>query len=292
MRNVRPFQCPECGDEPVGLTSCSRCKVPLQDSRGQPIEEGRSLYSYRALTTANVVVTVLICLIMGGVYAGLQITGESSAFGRQCFGMAALIICLFTFLWQIAPSWLDGKAHAARARENEARLAAAGPVVPIAQASATAHIRGTVKVLTALRHERVRPEENLAAVLFRERGERVVQHGTKSRPFAESIGSVCDSLASGRFAVVDDSGIAIVDEDCFDVWPPGGLNRTRNYRIDVRDGDVVEIVGSAQWEAAPEAIDLAHAGRYRDRADQALVFDGTREEPVIIVAKERTPAGA
>lgn len=84
---------------------------------------------------------------------------------------------------------------------------------------------------------------------------------------------------AGRFAVVDSTGVAVVDDDFFVVCrsEPG---RDPGDGLLLQDGDQVEVVGPAHRGDAPDVAPLMMAG-YRDRASRALVFDGRAESPVI-----------
>ncbi len=93
------------------------------------------------------------------------------------------------------------------------------------------------------------------------------------------------TMRCGRFAVVDDSGVAIVDDDCFFVdYADGQPLEERGAGVAVvTDGAPVELLGPARWRPASDTKEIAlHRGGYR-AAPAALVFDGTPRDRVAIL---------
>ena len=92
-----------------------------------------------------------------------------------------------------------------------------------------------------------------------------------------------DEREGGRFAIVDETGVAIVDDDCFELWSwDGRADRVGRCGGQVRDGDLVEAIGPAVRRPVPDIAGLVADPSYRE-ASQALVFDGTTEAPVLLL---------
>ena len=92
-----------------------------------------------------------------------------------------------------------------------------------------------------------------------------------------------DEREGGRFAVVDDTGVAIVDDDCFELWtrdPASGAPKACGGRVP--DGAMVEVVGTGARRPAPDITGLVSDPHYREAA-QALVFDGKPDAPVLVL---------
>lgn len=92
-----------------------------------------------------------------------------------------------------------------------------------------------------------------------------------------------DEREGGRFAVIDDTGVAIVDDDCFELWgrdPASGAPKACGGRV--ADGATVEVVGTATRRPAADISGLVSDPHYREAA-QALVFDGKPDAPVLVL---------
>ncbi len=176
----------------------------------------------------------------------------------------------------------------------------AGDPVEIARASGVARVRGRVRVLSPVAdpygrqvaafvarkvvgvggrvrvQERDRSLESFDLLPDRAEGDGMV-HTHKGAVIEQS--SRC-----GRFLVWDGTGVAVVDDDAFDVWVAPGARAPRGhaYSVAVAEGDLVEIIGpcverrAADDERAPEAS-------YRSQPS-VLAFDGRPEERVLILA--------
>jgi hypothetical protein len=150
---------------------------------------------------------------------------------------------------------LVGRARVARRRARAlGRLGALPRATPIAAGvDGTVRVRGRVKLLRAVRG----PVDGapLAAV------------------------ETHDEREGGRFAVVDETSVAVVDDDCFELWSTD-LARAGGR---LADGAAVEVLGRARWAPATDVAGLAADVHYRSGAN-ALVFDGTPDEPIVILA--------
>jgi len=88
--------------------------------------------------------------------------------------------------------------------------------------------------------------------------------------------------ATGRFAVVDGSGVAVIDGAPLDLWrkdrehPEDGL-------LGLSHGDEVRVLGVAEPVEAPDVMTLGRgAAGYRD-APRVLGFAGTDRKPVCVL---------
>lgn len=77
-----------------------------------------------------------------------------------------------------------------------------------------------------------------------------------------------------RFMVHDGSGLAVVDDDCFEIWS-ADLKKGGGT---VGNGAQIEVVGRAGLRAAPEA---ELAGSLRD--SMVLCFEGTPDTPLLLL---------
>ncbi|MBW2527058.1 MAG: hypothetical protein JRI23_22950 [Deltaproteobacteria bacterium] len=184
-------------------------------------------------------------------------------------------------------------AHRGRRRRIERRKRAAGPIQPIGSATGQCHVRGRAHVLRPADRE---PPVAAGALLTRQRrgdsaNVEVIKDGrpvmtTVSRHYME------ERSACGRFAVIDDTGVAIVDDAAFEIWSLGiSFAATDDVTVAVRDGDTVEVIGPAERGPAPDVRDIpGHVPvdeGYRDRAPRALLFDGSAQNRVLILAPLR-----
>jgi len=100
-----------------------------------------------------------------------------------------------------------------------------------------------------------------------------------------------DSCKCGRFLVRDDTGVAVVDDDAFDMWAADGAS-VRGSTADgiwVGDGDEVEVVGPGAREPIRDATLVE--GDYRD-GSTAFVFDGRPDDRVYVVLRRKAPTEA
>jgi hypothetical protein len=104
--------------------------------------------------------------------------------------------------------------------------------------------------------------------------------GKETYSFAEGGGDTVEA-ACGRFAVVDDSGVAVVDDDAFDLWGSSFIRAGKARVLTVADGCEVEILGPAHLANEPEAEWHEGEADYR-RAKRVLRFEGTPKRRVLI----------
>ena len=128
-------------------------------------------------------------------------------------------------------------------------------VTPIGKAEdGLVRIRGKVKVLRPVRAPKT--------------GEPVAAYETE------------DEREGGRFAIVDETGVAVVDDDCFELWSWDGSAPGKSGG-QIIDGSAIEAVGPAARRPAPDIAGLSADPHYREAA-QALVFDGRLDTPVLL----------
>lgn len=232
MRAGTHYRCPECGEScPTGV-SCFRCDVMPVDENGNrrpPVAQE-----------------------------------ELSALGGPG-GMGSRSEALF------ALAELGGAGFHALAREvrelntrRRARRSLKAPIEEAAKAAGpTAHIRGKVKVLEAVRT----PEgDDVAAYLWR-----------RSDHARRETRTGC-----GKLLIEDETGVALLDDDFFVLLPPPGRHPLARSDLDmmVLEGDTVEVAGPATRRAAPELSTLLDGG-YR-ATPNVLVFDGTSDDLLTI----------
>lgn len=91
-----------------------------------------------------------------------------------------------------------------------------------------------------------------------------------------------DEREGGRFAIVDETGVAVVDDDCFELWSPAPSGGPGACGGQIADGSMIEAVGSAARRPAPDIAGLSADPHYREAA-QALVFEGKPDAPVLLL---------
>ncbi|HJL16482.1 MAG TPA: hypothetical protein RMH99_12545 [Sandaracinaceae bacterium LLY-WYZ-13_1] len=167
----------------------------------------------------------------------------------------------------------------ARGFQLRRQLRAVGPPRPIGRSrSGRCRVRGRVKVL-----EPVDLDGASCAAWWSRRVEVERRFDGLSRS-GRPVHIFEERQACGRLAVVDETGLAIVDgaraglwcESTFAVFGPrGGVLR-------VRDGDLVEVVGHARRAFVPDVGRLAPSG-YRS-AGSRLLFD---RAPLVLLREPR-----
>lgn len=198
----------------------------------------------------------------------------------------ALISGFVAYTWLRTQKKTREVSDADRTRQLRDALSAI-ELSPIGDAKAgRARIRGTVHVLRGV-------HDGLAAVFQRVREthkwmvEVVHDDQLVSEEMRET--TITDTSECGRFAVVDDTGVAIVDDDAFVIWSlKQKLAAYEGGALALRDGAEVEIIGPATKGVAPEAASLVResSSSYRSgRSDSALLFDGTPDDRVWIVVQ-------
>ncbi len=107
--------------------------------------------------------------------------------------------------------------------------------------------------------------------------------------------------AGGRYLIEDGTGVALVDEDAFELSArPGWLGRMRRWLlppgrtvVELRDGDFVEVEGLATIRHGAREVDfgLLSEASYRELGPSLLVFDGVPWDPigVTLVARSASP---
>lgn len=275
MRNVPPFRCAGCGAESDYSSQCEECEQPYLDALGQPAVrppvQRRNIPAWSPFTW--LVGAVAVLLTIGGALL------ERSHFGAY----AALAWTVVTFLgparslWR----WIRSPNHRYRRRAKEAVQRAA--LEPIARAAdGICRIRGRVRVLRSAPGEDAR----VGAAFRRVRSTHSYVEVRENRSVTIRVTSMTDTAECGRFAVIDESGVAIVDDDAFMVWTLARrVPSERDAALLVEDGDVVEVVGPARRGHDEDAAGLhAPSGAYRDGPPaHALIFDGRPDNRVWIL---------
>jgi hypothetical protein len=180
------------------------------------------------------------------------------------------------------------KQHRSRIQAVRARLAAAAAVTPILQAGEIARIRGKISVIKAVKGPLGEP---VAAYLVRARKDTVelLPIGRGQTRQAVTAQTVEESSACGTFVVRDESGAALIDDDAYTLASPMLVDMPWNEPISIvlKDGAEVEILGAASRKPTSTYPDLAAVAGYRE-APSILVFDGTPERRVLLIASPRS----
>lgn len=204
--------------------------------------------------------------ILGAAAAGIGYTvlrmiapGSRSASTMLAAGVGIMAVGgLLILLGITRPGRVLRARQAGRRALAIQRLAGAPEVGAIGKTeSGTVRVRGKVKILRAVHAPRT--------------GEPVAAFETD------------DEREGGRFAIVDDTGVAIVDDDCFELWardPATGTLKVGGGRV--ADGAAIEVLGTAARGPAIDVAGLASDPHYREAA-QALLFDGKPGAPVLLL---------
>jgi hypothetical protein len=110
--------------------------------------------------------------------------------------------------------------------------------------------------------------------------------GNELFPYNPRRKSVTEFSECGRFAVVDDSGVALVDDDCFEIWSLD-TEHPRLFEDEILgafDGAVVEVFGPATWINNHQLGLLAPTNSYRS-SPRILAFNGRPEAVVTVLVR-------
>lgn len=264
---------------------CDSCDQIYVDAAGRPC--ARPFVARRAVSGR------LVVLAVAAASVGLVMTVAAAHEAGLYPWLAAIAWATLGGIlgwWMV---WLHWRSPNAQLRRGALAAVARARVGAIAsQDAGVCRIRGRVRVLTAARdedpsvgavHRRVRTKHS-----YRVEVTETTPRG-RSRTYMRNVveTAVTDTEECGRFAVIDDTGVAIVDDDAFRVWSLSRrLPSGRDGAFMAREGDVVEVIGPARREVVAEVFDLLPpaAGDYRASAPSpALVFNGTHEDSVWIL---------
>lgn len=252
MREGREYRCPQCGTtSPVGV-SCSNCKVDMIDENGNPpLKPMPKIPSF-----------VVSPWTLGGAALGFLGYAIISAIEPGHSALTVLLVGLFvmtagavSLFWGVTqPRRVLRSGQARRRTWATAALRRATEVTAIGKtADGPARVRGKVKVLRPVHAPRT--------------GEPVAAFETD------------DEREGGRFAIVDETGVAVVDDDCFELWSWDSSGSPGPCGGQIPDGAMVEAFGQAVRRPTADVVGLATDPHYREAA-QALVFEGKPDAPV------------
>ncbi|MBX3274222.1 MAG: hypothetical protein KF729_28405 [Sandaracinaceae bacterium] len=287
MRNVPPFRCEGCGAESGYPSRCDACDQDYVDARGRP--NVRPHVVRRRVPAVRGPMAIAAAL---GAFVTLQVLFVTWTGGTLRLDMFSAVAALaWVVFLGLGARWLAFRlGDGSRAARRGARAAlAAVRATPIAEArDGRARVSGRVSVLSPATDEAA----DVAAALRRQRSthtwtEEVSTRGG-IRQVTRSETTITETAECGRFAVIDETGVAIVDDDAFRLWSRSGrgLPAARDGVLAARDGARVEIVGPARLGDAPEVTELSGAlgpGYRAGPATRALLFDGTPDDPVWIL---------
>lgn len=272
MRRLPIDHCPVCGVISKTNTYCARCGVDMVDANGhgriEPEVLSRTVrFSRRTLLGA--LAFLAFWSLMPNWYThlhGYAATLRLRAITFCAMGAVFIVVRLVR-----------------RAREGVRAAVRRASVSPIASVdSPNAGIRGRVVVLRPagaaspdvaariVRHDEVVPSNRRTVSLYSpvDREATVTLH---------KEASVC-----GRFAVIDETGVAIVEDDAI-VFEDDRPRSERSSLDALREGDVVDVFGPASRRAAMDAHTRANVPLVHAR--HALVFDGTPKDKVHVVVR-------
>lgn len=222
----------------------------------------------------------IAAFLFAGGWVGATVVGGLLASAAAGFLVAggALLAGAGTIVYP----WQRLRVHDLALRRRLARARrAASEAVPIAGAGeGFSHVRGRVHVLRAVNDPEGRP---CAAYVRRAR----IRTGCTCTALCRvRYDALRTEWRCGRFAVVDDSGVAVVDGARVELWSrEAGGPVARDGTLTLHHGDDVHLFGWAAKAEAQDASQFAPA-TYRDRA-LPLAFDGrtpgSAESPTLVL---------
>ena len=152
------------------------------------------------------------------------------------------------------------------------------PLVPIAEARGLCRVAGRVRVLSP-----VPGYPKHAAFCARSVSTTTELRGRHGRERTVTVTNVTDVTHVGRFAVVDDSGVAVVEDAGAVVWQGDTeiLRRGTPGSIDVKEETRVEVVGTADPGPLPQ--ELSGYGAYRGQGTAVFMRSQGSEKVFVVV---------
>ncbi|MCC7536414.1 MAG: hypothetical protein IT379_09380 [Deltaproteobacteria bacterium] len=268
MRLDRVVICPRCDRRYRHEVICPKCHIRMLDER---------LDREPVLDVSELVERVDTRKLAVGAIAGVALASNvATLVGGPIVGIGACLAILGATLGVSSAGRLAWHVRVIRHRRAARRaLETAGPVTPARDASdGHAHVRGTVRVLRT-----VTAPSGEAVAAYR---------WDVPSTLACGCSATCEHVLDyrrvearcGRLAVVDATGVAVLDDDCF-LMCSADPTTDRGETLVVRHGDTLEVVGPARRGEAPDARSLAPGAGYRAASHDALLFDGSTDTPVI-----------
>lgn len=279
MRRLPIDHCPSCHTTTRTNTYCARCGVDMVDANGNARIEHtlvarEKIINWRTMPLFAFWLAVTICRPDGGWrYLGPQkvILRNIALLGVMIF--IGGLVKLGRAVWsQCREGWRRSRIRSISTADPTGAVAIRGRVVTIVSAEGAEDEFVAARIV---RHRETRaPSRNRI----------MLSSGLVGDANGVTHVTVFDASVAGRFAVVDDTGIAIVDDDALVI-----LDRRRDARrrpIDaLRDGDIVEVFGHATRESALDATVVC--GIDRSFSENALVFFGDPANKVWVVLRGR-----
>ncbi len=223
---------------------------------------------------------VVICL--GALVTALTFS-KSSVIGLSLGGPIVLVGLLFVVL-ALTANRRARRQHRKRLAALAETLVRAPPLSPIADAEGRCLVRGRVRVLAFPSGA----DHNLAAKAIREVGTGKDDRLAMTNSSAD-VTDINEVRSCGRFAVIDDSGVAVIDPDDFEVVSRETVDPFLPVVVTAEQDDLVEIVGTGRRVPATTAdgvAELLGQAGYREAGRKVLLFEGA-DEPVLIVGTRR-----
>lgn len=273
MRYAPPFSCLECdvsSDEP---DTCRTCGASLVDTNGVaallPHDEQEFVPHMVGTVTALAALGALF-LTASAVFLMIEDVREILLTRVSLAAAVAwLVFGVSGFIHRRLSAAGGTRSRRARATRD------ASPLRSIA-----AHDDGVCRVRGRARVLRPAVGETEVAAYYRRYLE-PLQGGANAR-------LVLDAMRCGRFAVVDDTGVAVVDDDALLIWSlVVRLPSDEEGEITFRDGQTVEVIGPARWEEPEDTRELRAAvvGYRGEHRAGALVFHGSPDAPLLVLVE-------
>lgn len=290
MRSLPIDHCPSCGVRANGNTYCASCEVDMVDANGLPrIEPSRdeAASARRPKTVAAFIAASFLVKLTFTLLDPMTYRHD-----RFAFRMLAAVVGSLELAFVAYAIWLvfAARRHLRLVRPWKLARGIA------ATNDGDVRIRG---VVTTIIPSAVPETTETTAI----RVGRQVIGGASARDIGDWIGAllefqldptrlsallsrrvVLDSSVSGRFAVKDGTGVAVVDDDAIEVFDARPFwSRLASPFESIEDGDEVEVLGPARRELAADACILG--GATPEQARAALVFDGRPDAKVRILLR-------
>ena len=217
---------------------------------------------------------VLAAVSLGGALVGFA----AGSAVLPALGIAAGALGVASAVGALAYPWQRRRLHDLALRRRIRRVQERLPVAIGDARPGTIRVRGRVHVLRGVP---LLSSERVAAYVAR----RVVRaRCTCTEQCYAHYSAIRTEWAAGRFAIADETGVAVIDGGVVDLWP-AGATLARDGQHALRHGDVVDVLGTADLVEAPDVGALTPGG-YRTRR-HPLGLTGTVSHPITIVLPPR-----
>jgi len=225
----------------------------------------------------GILIACIGALVVAGSAAESIVIGLFLGCPIALFGLLCVVLALIA-------NRRPRRRHRKRVTALVEALGQAPPLSPIGDAEGRCRVKGRVHVLAFA----AGADPNVAAKAVRE----VTSAKDGDLATAErnvEVTNLDEMRTCGRFAIVDDSGVAIVDPDDFEVISRESTGPFAPVVITAEKDEQVEVIGTGRRVPAIQlgaAADLFGQAGYREAARKVLLFEGA-DDPVLIVGSRR-----